>query len=228
MLQRGIVYIVVRQISIANSSLEEIQIESILELNTVELDGIVDANETKQSALLQAQSQIHQLFGVLFNKFSGIDVLNSCLDLVLGNVLQHDIDGTVLNVGLQVHILKQALETFGIYASKQLFFIEASEKRICIDIRDNRLDEIDDLFLGNNGKELFLGHNIAEATTCRDALEQSLNVSILYVGQKCLGINRNRNVGRRYVLFCRLFGFHAQPVFSKRTDRHNSQNSYEC
>ena len=228
LLQRGIVYIVVRQISIANSSLEEIQIESILELNTVELDGIVDANETKQSALLQAQSQIHQLFGVLFNKFSGIDVLNSYLDLVLGNVLQHDIDGAILNVGLQVHILKQTLETFGIYASKQFVCIKASKKRFCIDISDNRFCKSNDLFLGNDSKEFFLSHNIAETTICRDAFEQSLDVSVLNVGQKSLGINGNGNIGRRYVFFRCLVCFHAQPSISKRTDRQNSQNSYEC
>ena len=207
-----------------------------VENNTVEshIDKLILGEESdcafiidqiNQSVCIKTHYKIGQLSRILVDQLLGVDVSNSLFEIGLVDVFYNNVN--VLDVGLQVHILKQALEAFGIYTSEQFVCIEASKKLFCIDISDNRLNQVDNLFLGNDSKEFFLGHNVAEATTCRDALKQSLNVSVLQVGQKRLGINRNRNVSRRYVLFRCLFGFHAQPLISKRTDRQNSQNSYE-
>ena len=216
------------QLFFQNSSVENYTVESHIDklILSEESNCAFVIDQTNQSICIQTHYEIGQFCGILIDQLFSVDVSNSLFEVGLVDVFYNNVD--VLDVGLQVHILKQALEAFGIYASEQFVCIEAIKQCFCIDISNNRLDKVDDLFLGNNRKELFLGHNVAEATTCRDALEQSLDVSVLQVGQKCLGINRNRNVGRRYVFLRCLFGFHAQPVFSKRTERHNSQNSYEC
>ena len=196
--------------------------------DTVKSSSLVNVNKGKQSCLVEVQSQFHQFFGVIFNEFVGIKVLNSCLEIVFVDVLQHDIDSAFLNVGLQVHILEKADEPVCIYASKQFVCVKASEKLSCVDVSNNRLNKVDYLFFGDDRKEFFLGHNASETTAGIHALQQSLQVSVLEIGQQGLRINGNGNVGNCFVISRFLLSLYVQPSVSDRTDRQNCQYHYEC
>ena len=185
-------------------------------------------NQINQDICIKTHYKIGQLIGVILNQFLGIGVSDSLFDVCIADVAHQDVECTVFYVGFQVHALEQADETVLIYASKQFVSIKAANQLFYVDISNDCFYKSNDFFLGNDGKDFFLGQDIAETATGRNALEQTLNVSILHVGQKHLGINGNSNVGGRYVFNRCLVRLYAQPIFSKRTDRQNSQNSYEC
>ena len=211
---------------IADYILDVIKICCCLNVDAVELYSLVDVNDSKQICGIKLKCEIHKNGCIIVNESVGIDVRDCGFDILFVDIVHKNVN--VLNVGLQIHFLEQADQTLGIYACEQFVGIEASEKIFCIDIGNDRLSESNDIFLGENRKDLFLGQNVAKATAGGHTLEQSLNVAVLDVGQERLGINSNRNVGGRYVVVLRLVSFYVQPIVSKRTDRQNCQNSNEC
>ena len=214
---------------LCDNSFEVCFICGILNLNTVKLNSLVDINNFKQLFGSKIQSQIHQSVGIVIDECICIDILDSSFDIIITDVLHHNVDTAVLDVGLQIHRLEQVDETVFVYASEQFVGIKAGKKLFYVDIVDNILDKSDNVLFGNDSEQLFLGHKVAKATACRDALKQSLNIAVLDVGQKRLGIDGNGNVGSRYVFFGRCLVYvHVQPIVSQHTERQNCQNSYEC
>ena len=222
----SVVYILIGQGCITDNGLDVGNVCSSLNINTLEFYCLVEVNNVEEGFGSEIQSQIHQLRGVIVDERIGINVVDSLFNIALIDVVHQNVD--IFYVGLEVHALEKADKTVFIYASEQFVSIKAVNQLFYVDISNDCFYKRNNFFLGDNGKDFFLGQNIAETATGRNALEQTLNVSILHVGQKHLGINGNGNVGRRYVFNRCLVCFYAQPIFSKRTDGQNSQNSYEC
>ena len=188
-----------------------------------EIENLLVYYKINQSLSIQTHYEVGQLCSVSFNQLLGIDVRYSRFDIVLVNVAHEYVD--ILDVGLQIHILEQADKTIGIYASEQLIGINASKKRFCIDIGNDRLSKIDNLIFGKDSQKLLLGHKIAKTAACRHSLKEALNVTVLDVRQEGMRINGNGNVGRRYVAGLSLVSVHVQPIVSQNTDGQNCQNS---
>ena len=221
--QSILIDVFVRQISIADNSLDVAKVCSSLNVNAFELYSLVDVNDLEELLGSEIQSEIHQRCGVILNESLGIDVFDCLIDIFFIDVVHQNID--VLNVGLQIHILEQADETFGIYASEQLVSVNASEKCFGVNITDDILGKIDNLFFGKNCQNFCLSQNVAKTAIYGQTFNQSLDVAVLNVGQESLRVNGNSNVGRRYVFNLLFVGFYVQPVFSQRTERQNCQNS---
>ena len=226
--QSILVNVLSRQCSITDNVLDVGKVCSSLNVNTVECNSLIKINDFEKLCSRKIQSKIHQLCRIIVDKSIDIDMIDSVLDICVTNVGHYNVDSAILNVGLQIHTLDEGDETVFIYAVKQFISIQASNQLFYVDISDDRLNKSNDLFLGDNCQNFFFGQNITKATTCRDAFEQTLNVAVFHVGKKHLRINGNGNVGRRYVFNRCLVCVYAQPIISKRTDRQNSQNSYEC
>ena len=222
-IELSVVYILFCQSGVTDNGLDVGQICSIFNLDALKLNSLIEVNNVKEGFGSEIQSQIHQLLGVIVDERIGIDIIDSLFNIALINVGHQNVD--VLNVGLQIHIRKQANETVLVYASKQLIGIKAIEKRLCVDIADNGLSKIKNLLFGKDGKELFLGHNASQAAGCGHALDQTLNVAVLDVREERLGINGNGNFGRSYVFNRCFVSVHVQPIVSQHTDRQNCQNS---
>ena len=188
-----------------------------------ESDRLFVVDQINQNLGVKIQYEIHQFLGVSVDQLLCVDVLNCLFDVLLINVVHECVN--ILDVGLEIHILEQADKAGSIYASEQFVSIYASKKCFCVDIADDRLNEIDDLFFGDHCQEFRLGQNIAQAAAGGHAFDQSLNVAVLDVGQESLRVYGNSNVGRRYVFDLLLVGVHVQPIFSQRTERHYCQNS---
>ena len=227
--QSILINVLVSESYVADFSLDVIEISCAYEIDASQIvDSGVNVYEIDQNFGGKFQCQIHQNIGFFFDQLISVEIINSLFDIFVVDVTHNNVDSAILNVGLQIHILEDGDDSLLIYTVKQFMNIEAVNQLFYVDISDDRLNKSNDLFLGDNCQDFFFGQDITETATGRDAFEQTLNVAVFQVRKKRLRINGNGNVGRRYVFNRCLVCVYAQPIISKRTDRQNSQNSYEC
>ena len=224
-IQCGLIHVSGCKNLIADLVFDVSQICSSLNVNTVKLNSRVDLNDFKELCGGKAQCKIHQLAGVILDKLSGIDVSNCLFEVLVIDVVHQKVN--ILDVFFQIDSLEKVYKACFVYTSKQSIRIKTFEQRFCVDVSNDRLCKVDQLLLGNDCKELLLGHNTAKTACCGNALEQSLQVAVLQIRQQGLRINGDGNVGSCFVAVRLFFGLNVQPSVSDRTDRQNCQNHYE-
>ena len=227
--QSILINVLVSKSYVADFGFDIIELSSAYKVDASQtIDSGVNVYEIDQNFGGKFQCQIHQNIGLVIDQLISVEIINSLFDIFVVDVTHNNFDSAILNVGLQIHTLEDGDESLLIYTVKQFMDIEAVNQLFYVDISDDRLSKSNDLFLGDNCQNFFFGQDITETATGRDAFKQTLNVTVLQVSKKCLRINGNGNVGRRYVSNRCLVCVYAQPIVSKRTDRQKSQNSYEC
>ena len=179
-IERNLVNVVVSQGGVADSALNVGQVCGCLNVYTVELNRLVKINDVKEVGSGKTQCKVDQLGRIVIDQLASVDVRNSLLNSAVVDVAHQEVN--VLNVALQIDILKECYEACGIYASKQSIYVETLDQCFGVDIGNDRLCKVDQLLLGKDRKELFLGHNAAKAAGGVNALEQSLQVAILKIG----------------------------------------------
>ena len=178
-IQCGLIHVSGCKNRIADLFFDVSQVCSSLNVNTVKLNSRVDLNDFKELCGGKAQCKIHQLAGVIIDKLSCIDVSNCLFEILVIDVAHQKVN--ILDVFLQINSLEKIYKACFVYASKQSIRIKTFEQRFCVDVSNDRLCKVDQLLLGNDRKELLLGHNTAKTACCGDALEQSHQVAVLEI-----------------------------------------------
>ena len=224
-LESGLVNVGVSQFLITDGCNDEINLCSSCEIDTIQgCDSLLDVNELEKNFGIQLESQVQELCRVVCKHLLGIEIVERSLEIIFAKVVHYDAECIVLNVSLQVHTGEDFHETFFVYTLHQFVCINTGNQCAGVDFDNHRRQKRENFLFGKNCQNFFRGQNIADIAADRKTRQKTAQVTGLQVGEKRLGINRNGNVGRRYVSGGFLVGFYAHPAVSKYSCRQQANN----